>query len=188
MKTSGRSELKYLPWILWPLVVVMVPAMLVILLFLLPVLVLAFLVFIPFQCILRHRLNKENLFFEGGLVSTGRVVPLEEIESALKNGEGTLLFESRGFVGCDRVWWTPDDVLDRTPLRSLLEPNANPNDLQLQELESFAKDCFSRYVDPQSGVAKLIEQKSKFAARNYPNVEKCQLIRLGDNRFSIFTY
>lgn len=82
----------------------------------------------------------------------GRFVAWRELEPRLQSGEGTLVIEQAQKDGI-RVWWTPDDVIQESPVAPV--PERELDYLRIESPHPFVAWCFERYLHPQTGHALL---------------------------------
>ena len=107
-----------------------------------------------------------------------------ELEVKLKPGEGTLIIEHLWSKDAIREWWTEDDLTSLSPVPLPTSPVLLPEEDQLTCLHQYSALCAAKYIDPNTGVAKLSElgpQKlqgsSRKLAEKYPKARIVVLSR-----------
>ncbi|PQO46990.1 hypothetical protein [Blastopirellula marina] len=187
MTTKGQPQPKNAPWYLWPFAFLAAPLFLILGMVLLPLIGLACIVCSPCYFYQQSRHRRRNWAIEKQVAQQGRVVELSQIESALRKGEGTLLFDSCAPSGYDRIWWTPDDLLGQSPQGELILSEAASTEAEFAEVSAFAEQCHRRYINLEFGTAKLISQKSRYVDKHYPDVQKCFLVHWEPDYYHIST-
>jgi hypothetical protein len=98
--------------------------------------------------------RRQERKFVTEMKSANRLVSWTEARSYIENGNGFLISEHFSLKGPTRLWWTPDDIPAVSPHRYLFETNSDPFNSINSEFELW---CRSRYSDPRSGGAHLVE-------------------------------
>jgi hypothetical protein len=112
---------------------------------------------IPIEFVCRLRQQREEKQLRTRLTAAGRFVEWPEVEAKFRAGEGTLIIEHRSPKGPIREWWVADDLIAASPVplpASLKSPLAEG---QLEPVREYAVSCAARYVDVESGGARLTE-------------------------------
>jgi hypothetical protein len=115
------------------------------------------------------------------LAEVGRFVEWDEVETKLKAGEGTLIIEDRSPKRLPRAWWTEDDLVAAAPVPLPASLNSAPE--EAQPLQDYARACSARYVDLESGTAKLTAfpvPPKRFDPRMYPQGKVVTLVMWPD--------
>jgi hypothetical protein len=87
----------------------------------------------------------------------GRFISWADIEAKFSAGTGTLIVEHRGPKGPIREWWTEDDVIAASPVLLLASLKSPPKEEVVEPHKQYSKLCSTRYVDLESGSAKVTE-------------------------------
>jgi hypothetical protein len=145
---DDETPIAWWEWLFAPL---LMPLFMVYLLLVMP------LVFVPvgFVCGLWQRRQEKRL--RAGLAAAGRFVEWAEVEEKLRAGVGTLIIEHRSPGGPIREWWVPADLIADAPVPLPASVRSIPADEGLEPLQRYARICASRYLDVESGSAKLTE-------------------------------
>jgi hypothetical protein len=146
---SGGDETP-IAWWEWLFAPIMMP------LFFIFLLVMA-IVSVPVEFVYRLRQQRLEKQLRPRLAAVGRFMEWDEVEAKLRAGVGTLIVEHRSPKGPIREWWTEDDLVTGTPVPLPASLKSPPQEGQLQPLQEFAKSCSARYVDIETGAAKLTE-------------------------------
>jgi hypothetical protein len=91
------------------------------------------------------------------LTAAGRWIDWSEVEAGLRAGVGTLIIEHRSPQGPVREWWTEDDVIARAPIPLPADVRTPPPEEQIPAVLQYGRECAARYVDVESGSARLTE-------------------------------
>jgi hypothetical protein len=91
-----------------------------------------------------------------------------KVEAKLQSGEGTLIVEHRSPQGPIREWWAADDLIAASPVPLPVSLKSPPAEGHFEPLRDYAANCAARYVDVESGVAKLTEVPAPWDRRLDP--------------------
>jgi hypothetical protein len=144
---SGGDETPY-AWWEWLFAPIMMPLFFIVL-FVLAV------ASIPVEFVYRLRQQREEKKLRPRLAAAGRFLEWQEVEAKLRDGEGTLVIEHRSPKGPIREWWTSDDLIGASPVRLPASLQSLPGEQDFGLLREYAASCASRYLDVESGTAKL---------------------------------
>ncbi|PQO38495.1 hypothetical protein [Blastopirellula marina] len=180
MARSNQPKSEIPPWYFWIWLVVLVPLMVAIGFVLIPLAVIVHLFMLPVSIVNRYRCRRHDLVIEQQLAQAGRVVTIEQILRHLERGEGTLIFEARSAEDFGRTWWTPDGILQESSI-SLSEESADDIAARAQ----FAELCYHKYLNENSGTAKLISQKCRINPKLYPRLCAVYLDHWSNDYFDI---
>jgi hypothetical protein len=100
-----------------------------------------------------------------------------EVEVKLRAGEGTLIIEHRSPKGPIREWWAADDLIGASPVPLPASVKAPLAEGPLESLREYAASCAARYLDVESGSAKLTEAPVPWDRRLDPR--KYVVVNLG---------
>jgi hypothetical protein len=145
-------------------------------LFFVALLVLA-VVSIPVEFVYRVRQQREERQFRPRLAAAGRCVEWAEVEARLQAGEGTLIIEHLSPKGPIREWWTEEDVIAGAPVALPSSLASPPPEGQQQAVQEYARACAAKYLDVESGTAKLTEVPVPLTRRLDPR--KYVVVHLG---------
>ena len=153
MTESEPDENEHLQWWFWPywlLCMILSPVIFAVLL-------VAVLVSIPFDFIRRIKQKRREKDICNRLVSEGRFAKWIDVESRLKDGSGTLIVQHCSPKGPIREWWTDDDIIGDAPISLPGALSEMPAESELEMLQTYARECSQRYLDEETGLAKLTE-------------------------------
>jgi hypothetical protein len=137
---------------------------------------------VPVEFVCRLRQHRREKQLRPRLTAAGRVMAWSEVEAKLRAGEGTLIIEHRGPKGPIREWWTADDVGAASPIPLPASLKSPPVEGQLEPLRAYAASCAARYVDVESGSARLTEVPVPWDRRLDPR--KYVVVDLGGGLFT----
>jgi hypothetical protein len=112
---------------------------------------------VPIEFVHRLRQQREEKQLRPRLAAAGRFMEWPEVEAKLRAGEGTLIIEHRSPKGPIREWWAADDLIAAAPVPLPTSLKSPPAEGQLEPLREYAASCEARYLDVDSGWAKLTE-------------------------------
>ena len=117
-----------------------------------PLILLWIIVSLSFSLLERLWVRRREKSFAARMRADGRLVPWADARSNIDQRYGTLIDEH--VPGASRLWWTPDDVPALCPHTYCPEGDKPP---ELSQHILFDEWCRSRFTNPQSGSAKLID-------------------------------
>jgi hypothetical protein len=166
---SGADETPF-AWWEWLFIPIMVPLFIVFLL-------VAAVVSVPLEFVYRLWVQRQERRLPPRLAAVGRSLEWSAVEGKLRAGEGTLIVEHRSPKGPVREWWTEDDLIAAAPVPVPSSLQSPPAEGQLGPLREYARVCASKYVNVESGSAKLTVVPVPTASRLDPR--KYVVIDLG---------
>ena len=110
--------------------------------------------------------------------ASGRFLQWSEVAQHLTRGEGTLIYH---WTLPHSVWWTEDDLMAVAPTAL---PDAFEMDGETGPLVDYAKFCMGKYLDEETGLAKLtvplrgVESEGSLLAR-YPHAKIVDVTSFG---------
>lgn len=166
---------KTLPWVLLP---VWLPFLLLVML----AMFLFFTPFLPSVLIGSIRQRREEKQIAASLAKVGRVLSWSEFESQLDHGTGTVIFDTWYCFKSLRVWRSNDDLLELFPGLPTRYHDPFDSDAQKQICEQHGNECDVRYLDVESGSAKLVDLHLSIKAADqllskFPNARFVTLVR-----------
>jgi hypothetical protein len=141
------------PWqlLIWILHLPLVP------LFLCLVLVGA-IISIPLSFVYGMKERRDARIVRDHLKCAGRWIDWTDVETNLRRGIGTLIFEDLGPNSLGRVWWTKDDLMSDAPADTPVSWDLPPRDPTAEpppQQKEYADAMIARYLHLENGTAWL---------------------------------
>jgi len=155
---SGDDEtpIRWWEWLFAPAIM---PLIFILLLF-------ASVLSVPVEWVNRFLVNRHENKLRQRLIQNGRFLEWPSLEPLLTDGGGTLIIEHQSLKGPIREWFTPDDIIESSPMPlptsiKMLKEDDEP-------LQDYARKCAKQYVDEESGTATLTELPNSLSKRTDP--------------------
>ena len=126
-----------------------------------PVLAVAAAVSIPVAGISLFFKRRGKTRFAARMKDAGRWISWAEAHSEVEQGRGTFIEETLSLKGPFRLWWTPEDIPAASPYPCRFEAFAEG--LFEPEAIAFFEWCQSRFTNPESGIARLVDHRIDIA-------------------------
>src|SRR5512143_3749894 len=116
----------------------------------------------PFSIVDRKRMVRRQKSFDAQMAAAGRLIPWAELRSQLTaNSQGTIIEEDTQ-DDLYNVWWTPEDIAALSPHPCCFETPSPTTKQATEEFRPFFEWCRSRFTNPESGTALLVDVGKDF--------------------------